>query len=106
MLSRAKPDKRCTCWIVSISPPTEPGGGSGPPRREHTPAGAQPAASAQARAHALVAAAPGQSGPWTGPTKTGHPTGQQAGHGPRLGVEGNLLPLLALPIRDLGGSFS
>jgi len=32
--------------------------------------------------------------------------GQQAGHRPRLGVEGSLLPLLALQIRDLGGSFS
>src|SRR5664279_1756494 len=86
--------------------PLEPGGGSGAPRREHAPAGAQPAASAEAQAHALAAAAPGQPGPWTGPTKTGRLTGQQTGHGSRLGVKGSLLPLLALPIGNLGGSFS
>src|ERR1035441_3995555 len=84
----------------------EPGGGSGPPRRERTPAGSEPAARAETEAHALAAAAPGQPGPWTGPTKARRPTGQQAGHGSRLGVEGNLLPLLALQIRDLGWSFS
>lgn len=81
-------------------------GGSGSPRRERTPAGSEPAASAETEAPALAAAAPRQPGPWTGPTKARRPTGQQAGHGPRLGVEGNLLPLLALQIRDLGWSFS
>jgi len=35
-----------------------------------------PAASAEAQAHALAAAAPGQPGSWTGPTKARRPAGQ------------------------------
>src|ERR1035437_5221535 len=86
--------------------PLEPGGGSGAPRRVHTAAGGEPAAGAETEAHALAAAAPGQSGPWTGPAKARRHVGQQTGHSSRLGVEGNLLPLLELPIRDLGGRIS
>jgi hypothetical protein len=51
--------------------------------------------------YALATSAPGQPDPWAALTKVRRLADQQAGHGPRLGIEGNLFSLLALQIRDL-----
>lgn len=51
--------------------------------------------------YALATSAPGQPGSWATLTKVRGHADQQAGHGPRLGIEGNLFSLLALQIRDL-----
>ncbi len=84
----------------------ESGGGSGAAWRKHTLAGGEPAEGAAPQAHALAATAPGQPSPRAGAKEAPRSAGQQAGHGPGLGVEGNLLPFLGLQIRDLGESLS
>jgi transposase len=58
------------------------------------------------KTHALAIVAPGQPSARAGTTKTGCAAGQQDGHGPGLGVEGNLLSLLEIQIGHLGGSLS
>ena len=71
----------------------EPGGGSGSPIGELPPAGSGKGEGRAAQAHALAAVAPGQPSTRAGPAKTRRSAGQQDGHRPGLGAEGDLLPL-------------
>ena len=86
--------------------PSEPGRGSGAARRKHTPPVEKQERRAKAQAHALVFAAPGQSGARTGSREVERSARQQAGYGASLGLERDLLLLLALPVAYLGGRFS
>ena len=68
------------------------GGGRGAPEGEFAATGSGEGDGAAAQAYALAVVAPGQSGTRASPAKAGGAVGQQAGHGPGLGVEGNLRP--------------
>jgi hypothetical protein len=86
--------------------PFESGGGSGAPRREHTPGGQKQESSAAAQAYALAPTTPRQPGAWANPAKAQCPARQQTGHRTGLGLEGDLLLLLEVQIRDLGRRLS
>src|SRR6516164_1179468 len=86
--------------------PFESGGRSGAARGEHTPTGPRQASGRATQAPALDLTAPRQPGTRASTTKAQYPARQQAGHRTRLGVERDLLPFLALQIRDLGRSLS
>src|SRR6266516_3164718 len=60
----------------------------------------------RAQAHALAAVAPRQPGARASAAKASGFVDEQAGHGPRLGVEGNVLPLLEIQSGLLGAGFS
>src|SRR6266496_2890961 len=77
---------------LSYHYPFESGGGSGAPSGELASAGSGQGDGAAAQAYALAVVAPGQSGTRASPAKAGGAVGEQAGHRPGLGVEGNLLP--------------
>jgi len=91
---------------VSYHQPFEPGGGSGAPGRELTPARAKPESRPAAQAYAVALTPPWQSGTRAGSAKAQCPARQQAGHRTGLGIEGDLLPFLEIQIRDLGRRFS
>src|SRR5262249_31970175 len=86
--------------------PFESGGRSGAARGEHTPAGPKQKSGRATQAPALAITASRQPGTRAGTAKAQYPARQQAGHRTRLGFERNLLPFLALQIRDLGRGLS
>src|SRR5215813_14371749 len=86
--------------------PFESGGRSGAPLRVHPFAEPQPASRRATQTYALAITAAPQPGTWAGPPKAQRPAGQQAGHRSRLGLEGDLLPFLVLPIGPLGRCLS
>jgi len=72
----------------------------------YPPADQQQERRAATQAHALALTPPPQPGPRTRSTKARCPACQQVGHGAGLGLEGDLLPFLALQIRHLGRRLS
>src|SRR6516225_2656927 len=83
---------------VPYHQPSESGGGSGTPRREHTPADHQQESRIAAEAYALATPTSRQSGARPGPAKAQCLVSQQTGHGTSLGIERGLHPLLALQV--------
>src|ERR1019366_7720393 len=86
--------------------PFESGGGSGAPRRKHTPGGQKQESSAAAQAYALAPTTPRQLDARASPAKAECPARQQTGHRTGLGLEGDLLLFLEVQIRDLARRLS